>query len=58
MLKHDLIDIEAFKSSYGYRIDNILANRRIVEEKLIKRKGGWRDFIELADRTGRKIPDS
>lgn len=56
MVKHDLMGIEEFKSRYGYRIDNILANERIVEEKLIKRKAGWRDFIELVELTGRKIP--
>jgi hypothetical protein len=47
LLAKKLIDIETFKSIFSYRIKNILANKIIVEEKLIKEKDGWTDFLKL-----------
>ena len=52
MIISRLIDIETFKSIYGYRIKNLLANRVIVDAKLHKSASGWQDFISLVRRLG------
>jgi hypothetical protein len=56
MLQDKLIGIDTFKRLYGYRIGNILANRRIVEKKLIDHGKDWQDFIELVRLIGRQVP--
>ena len=49
---YGLIDTETFKSIYGYRVKNILANSEIVREKLIKLFTGWEDLIKLIRELG------
>jgi hypothetical protein len=41
---------------YGYRVKNIVDSELIVQEKLVKAKEGWKDFISLVGRLGMKIP--
>ena len=56
MLDEKLIDWNTFKNIYAYRIDNILANPIIVREKLNKQKDGWKIFLELVEKLGRRVP--
>ncbi|MBM4354892.1 MAG: hypothetical protein FJ109_14065 [Deltaproteobacteria bacterium] len=52
MLGQGLIDFPTFKAIYGYRVHNILANKVIAEEKLVKRRDGWSHFLALVERLG------
>jgi hypothetical protein len=56
MLREGLIDLKTFSLIYGYRVRNILANEVIVQEKLLKAKEGWTQFINLTRRLGLKSP--
>jgi hypothetical protein len=42
-----IISIAIFERLYGYRLDNIVRNPVIYEEKLVKNAAGWRDFLAL-----------
>jgi hypothetical protein len=55
MLREGLIDLRTFSEIYGYRVNNILANKTIVREKLIKAQEGWKQFINLTQRLGMRI---
>ena len=59
LIDDKFINLAVFDRLYGYRIDNILKTRQILNEKLIKRAYGWQDFIHLTnalyqDRINRK----
>jgi hypothetical protein len=54
LLDNGVIDFEVFCRLYGYRMSNIVANPRIREEKLIRQKGAWQDFIELWNKVERR----
>jgi hypothetical protein len=41
------VELGRVEELYGYRVSNIWANAHIREEKLEKRKEGWKSFIEL-----------
>lgn len=58
MLDDDLIDFPTFSSIYGYRVGNILANETIEKAKFRNKhaRGGWKDFIALAEKLGYKVP--
>ena len=51
MLDKGLIDWTTFKKIFGYRINNIMCNQKIVDRKLKSQEGEeWTDFIELANK--------
>jgi hypothetical protein len=56
MLRNDLIDLQTFKEIYRYRLVNIMANRKIVMEKLGERRDGWQRFIELLRMVNIEVP--
>ena len=58
MLDDDLIDFSTFSSIYGYRVGDILANKTITREEFRNKeaRGGWKDFIALAEKLGYKVP--
>jgi len=58
MLREGLIDLKTFSSIYRYRVKNILANKVIVQEKLVKEKKRWTEFIRLTHRLGLRIPEA
>jgi hypothetical protein len=55
MLQDRLIDAATFRRIYEYRVENIIANPVIVEEKLRKRPEGWLLFHALLERLGLSI---
>jgi hypothetical protein len=60
MLDDGLIDWDTFEDIYAYRIDNLLSNKMIVRDQLnpeLRAGGGWKTFVALAERLGRKIPN-
>jgi hypothetical protein len=56
LLKRKLMEEEDFKSSFLYRLKNLMRNAVIVEAKLIKLKGGWGDFLDLCHRYKEPVP--
>lgn len=50
MLSHRLIDEVTFREVYRYRLENLVANQWVREEKLCRRAAGWKRFIELLGR--------
>jgi len=56
LLEDKLIDEKTFSDIYKYRVENIIANKKIVSEKLIKEGENWRRFRTLARRFGLKLP--
>jgi hypothetical protein len=56
MIEQGILDDRTFKRIYLYRVQNILANPIVVEEKLIKRRDGWQTFLQLVDRMKLKLP--
>jgi hypothetical protein len=52
LIRNGYLDEEEFCKAYGYRLGNIVANRIIVEEKLIKLGAYWEDFCKLCRRCG------
>ena len=50
MFNDKLIDLDTFNDIYGYRLGNIMANRKIVLEKLGRRRSGYTRFIALLNR--------
>jgi hypothetical protein len=50
MLAENLIDENTFKDIYAYRLDNIVNNHRIRQEKLHVRGDKWKKFISLLKR--------
>lgn len=57
LLEKRLIDRETFDAIFAYRLDNILANPIIVNEKLRREAGGWRIFLRLVQRAGKRLPE-
>jgi hypothetical protein len=49
MIDNDFISLATFDRLYGYRLEHILRNKQIVEQKLVIRKHGWQDFIDLVN---------
>ncbi|MFB3092291.1 MAG: hypothetical protein ACE1ZD_03730 [Dehalococcoidia bacterium] len=66
LLDKGLLDWETFIRIYAYRVRNIMANKSILNEKLVKHAGGWGDFIDLVleleerkkDPGGRPVPNA
>jgi hypothetical protein len=56
MLRNNLIDLQTFKDVYRYRLVNIMANRKIVMEKLGRRREGWKLFMELLSMVEIEVP--
>jgi len=56
LISRGLLDPEDFFRAYEYRLENLLQNAVIVEEKLHKLKGGWNDFWHLCERFNINIP--
>jgi hypothetical protein len=56
LLASRLIDLKSFSRSYKYRVQNITANRRIVQSKLVERGQYWARFRQLAHRLGIQLP--
>lgn len=50
LIKAGVLDLRRFKSLFGYRIENILANQTIVCQKLICEGKRWSDFVSLTKR--------
>ncbi len=50
MLEKKLIDWKTFKAIFSYRLHNIVANKRIIEKKLINEKTSWEHFMKLLKR--------
>jgi hypothetical protein len=50
MIKEKLLDTNTFKSIYKYRIENIVNNEKIHNEKLINERDLWLNFIALRER--------
>lgn len=50
MLNKKLIDWQTFGSIFSYRLNNILANKRIVEAKLIMERRSWKGFLHLLEK--------
>jgi len=56
LIRSGLLNAGMFKDLFGYRIENILANQRIVCAKLICEKEGWADFLRLVKRLQLTVP--
>lgn len=52
LLEERLIDKDAFANSYRYRLQNLVANRWVIEQKLSSRRKDWKAFINLCYRLG------
>ncbi len=52
MLRDGLLDEPTFRKIYRYRVENLLANRRIVQTTLIEFGDSWTDFLNLVERFG------
>ena len=50
LLKAGTLKTQAFKSLYGYRVENIAANPVLVRAKLIQEKEYWLEFLDLCKR--------
>jgi hypothetical protein len=50
MLSQRLIDEVTFREIYRYRLENLVANTWVREEKLCRRSAGWKRFIALLGR--------
>ena len=50
LIKKKLIDKKTFKSIFSYRLNNIIANKKIVEAKLVREKDSWQNFLNLLKR--------
>lgn len=48
MIKLRIVPLDTIEKFYGYRVANIVNNQVIKQEKLVKRKENWADFIDLA----------
>lgn len=55
MLEGRLIDFRTFKSIFAYRLSNIVANRVIVEVKLVREREHWTRFLSLLKRNGIEV---
>lgn len=58
MLEQGLLDAPTFESIYGYRLERIVENPLIVREKLVGRRWGWSDFIDLLERIENRLPQT
>ncbi len=56
MLDAGAVSARQVRQAYGYRIQNIVVNATIFEEKLVKRGQYWQEFIKLAKKVGAKPP--
>lgn len=50
MMRNGLIDKMTFSEIYAYRVENLVANRTIVETKLRDEKQSWQTFLALMNR--------
>jgi hypothetical protein len=50
MLSQRLMDEATFREIYRYRLENLVANKWVREEKLCRRPAGWKRFIVLLER--------
>ena len=56
MFKDKLIDLDTFNDIYRYRLSNLMANRKIVLEKLGRQRHGYTRFLALLKRVKIKAP--
>src|SRR5262245_4663358 len=56
LVKDGSLDLPSFKSLFGYRVTNIVANRSIVQDKLVMEGKYWHEFRNLAKRLGLELP--
>jgi hypothetical protein len=47
LLDQGLIDLKTIDNVYGHRLLNLVHCRKIYEEKLVTRGGGWADLVDL-----------
>jgi hypothetical protein len=57
LLDLNLVDRLMYKTAFGYRLHNIVANQAIVEEKFRKRAAGWATFLQLLKELDIRIPE-
>ena len=58
LLRKKLLDWETFNLIFSYRLYNILSNKIIVEQKLVKEKKLWKAFLRLINNRNINIPES
>jgi len=56
LLEEQLLDSRDFKRWYWYRLTNVVANRWVIEQKLVAHRKDWRAFINLCYRLGVEMP--
>jgi hypothetical protein len=56
LIRHGFLDEKEFCKAYGYRLQNIVVNPMIVEEKLIELGEYWVDFCKICKRCGISLP--
>ena len=52
LMQRGALDQSDFTSSFGYRVSNILANKDVVQAKLVNERQYWLKFIKAAKRCG------
>ena len=52
LLQTRSLKLKSFRALFGYRVENIMANERIVQAKLLDEDESWNLFLELLDRLG------
>jgi hypothetical protein len=57
LLQAGSLQQQSFKAIFRYRIVNIMANKTIVQAKLVKERKYWHLFLELLDRLGIDRPN-
>ena len=56
LLEKGFLDEASFSRQYLYRINNLLTNNFVINNKLIAARAGWLGFINLCYRLKAKIP--
>jgi hypothetical protein len=56
LLKDRALDLPSFKSLFGFRVENIVANQSIVQTKLVEEGKYWNEFRHLAKRLNLELP--
>ena len=57
LMQSGLLDPAMFKTLFEYRIVNIIANPKIVRDKLVIEERSWPDFWKLVRRLDLAVPD-
>ena len=56
LIQAESLELDRFKRLFGYRVGNIVANKSIVDAKLVQEGRNWQDFRSLAERLGYQLP--